>query len=218
MSFRSPAGKSVFFRSCDKQAEKDPVKNLPFSSLKCRPFRDIILKKTGLNLTLSLNASVRHLMKNGFVDEIRSLIKESAVAPEQLEIEITESILMDSADKSLQCMNELKAMGVKLAIDDFGTGYSSLSYLNRIPANLLKIDKAFIDEINANESSKQYVAAMISIGHIMGLDVISEGVEEDAQLEALKSIGCNYIQGYIWGQTNVCRGCRKISGIDEVGF
>ena len=139
-------------------------------------------------------------MKNGFIEEIRDLIESNGIAPELLEIEITESILMDSADKSLQCMNELRDMGVKLAIDDFGTGYSSLSYLNRIPANLLKIDKSFIDRINANESSKQYVAAMISIGHIMGLDVISEGVEEEEQLEALRSIGCDYVQGYIWGR------------------
>ena len=91
-------------------------------------------------------------------------------------------------------------MGIKLAIDDFGTGYSSLSYLNKIPANLLKIDKSFIDKINANESSKQYVAAIISMGHIMGLDVISEGVEEEEQLATLKEIGCDLIQGYIWGK------------------
>ena len=91
-------------------------------------------------------------------------------------------------------------MGIKLAIDDFGTGYSSLSYLNKIPANLLKIDKSFIDRINSSESSKQYVAAMISMGHIMGLDVISEGVEETEQIEALRSIGCDLIQGYIWGR------------------
>jgi EAL domain-containing protein (putative c-di-GMP-specific phosphodiesterase class I) len=91
-------------------------------------------------------------------------------------------------------------MGVKLAIDDFGTGYSSLSYLNKIPADLLKIDKSFIDRINASESSRQYVAAMISMGHIMGLDVISEGVEEEEQVEALRSIGCDLIQGFYWGR------------------
>ncbi|MBR5165394.1 MAG: EAL domain-containing protein [Ruminococcus sp.] len=91
-------------------------------------------------------------------------------------------------------------MGIKLAIDDFGTGYSSLSYLSKIPANLLKIDKSFIDRINTNESSKQYVAAMISMGHIMGLEVISEGVEQPEQIEALRSVGCDLIQGFIWGR------------------
>ena len=117
-----------------------------------------------------------------------------------LEIEITESILMDSVNKAIQCINDLKSMGIKLAIDDFGTGYSSLSYLNKIPADLLKIDKSFIDRINASESSRQHVAAMISMGHIMGLDVISEGVEEEEQVEALRSIGCDLIQGYVWGK------------------
>jgi len=84
--------------------------------------------------------------------------------------------------------------------DDFGTGYSSLSYLNNIPATLLKIDKSFIDKMNSSEKSKQYVAAIISLGHIMGYEVISEGVEEDDQLETLRKIGCDYIQGYIWGR------------------
>ena len=113
---------------------------------------------------------------------------------------VNDTLGFKAGNKALQCINELRDMGVKLAIDDFGTGYSSLSYLNKIPANLLKIDKSFIDKINANESSKQYVAAIISMGHIMGLDVISEGVEEEEQLEALRSIGCDYVQGYIWGR------------------
>ena len=91
-------------------------------------------------------------------------------------------------------------MGIKIAIDDFGTGYSSLSYLNKFPANLLKIDKSFVDDMNKDDSSKQYVAAIISIGHIMGLDVIAEGVEEEEQLASLKDIGCDYIQGFIWGR------------------
>ena len=101
-------------------------------------------------------------------------------------------------------------MGVKLAIDDFGTGYSSLSYLNKIPANLLKIDKSFIDKINSSDSSKQYVAAIVSIGHIMGLDVISEGVEKKEQLDALRSIGCDYVQGYIWGRPMSAENAEKL--------
>ena len=97
-------------------------------------------------------------------------------------------------------LNELKKIGVHIAIDDFGTGYSSLSYLYRFPADLLKIDKSFIDKMNTNESSRQYVAAIISIGHIMGFEVISEGVEDQSQLETLKNTGCDYIQGFIWGR------------------
>ena len=108
--------------------------------------------------------------------------------------------MIDSVDKALSCIDELKSMGVQIAIDDFGTGYSSLSYLNRFPANLLKIDKSFIDAMNTSESSRQYVAAIISMGHIMGFDVISEGVEEDEQLKTLKDIGCDFVQGFVWGR------------------
>lgn len=159
-----------------------------------------LLKKTGADITLSINISVRHLMKNNFMDEIRDILEKSGVPSSHLEIEITESIMIDSIDKALEVIGEIKEMGIKIAIDDFGTGYSSLSYLNKFPADLLKIDKSFIDEMNSSESSKQYVAMIISIGHIMNLDVISEGVEEPEQLETLKAIGCDYIQGYIWGK------------------
>jgi EAL domain-containing protein (putative c-di-GMP-specific phosphodiesterase class I) len=139
-------------------------------------------------------------MRNDFIDEIRNLLRDSGIPADKLEIEITESIMIDSVDKALQCIAEIKSMGIQIAIDDFGTGYSSLSYLNRFPANLLKIDKSFIDKMNTNESSRQYVAAIISMGHIMGFDVISEGVEEPEQLETLRSIGCDYIQGFLWGR------------------
>ena len=108
--------------------------------------------------------------------------------------------MIESVDKAMNCINEIRKMGVKIAIDDFGTGYSSLSYLNNFPAHLLKIDKSFIDKMNSSDSSKQYVAAIISLGHVMGFNVISEGVEEDSQIETLKNIGCDFIQGYIWGR------------------
>ncbi len=169
-------------------------------SRKAAMFFGELLRKTGAKLTLSLNTSVRHLMKSDFVDEIRKLLKDSGIPASQLEIEITESIMIDSVDKALRCIDELKSMGIQIAIDDFGTGYSSLSYLNRFPADLLKIDKSFIDEMNKSESSRQYVAAIISMGHVMGFDVISEGVEEANQLETLKDIGCDYVQGFIWGR------------------
>ena len=159
-----------------------------------------ILKKVETDVILSLNVSVVHLMKRDFLKEIKSLLNDNMIPPSQLEIEITESIMIESDENAIRCLNDLKRLGVKIAIDDFGTGYSSLSYLNTIPADLLKIDKSFIDKMNTSDSSKKYVATIISIGHLMNFDVISEGVEEDAQLETLKSIGCDYIQGFIWGR------------------
>ncbi len=169
-------------------------------SRKAAMFFGELLRKTGAELTLSLNASVRHMMKSDFLDEIRSILKDSGVPANRIEIEITESIMIDSVDKALRCIDELKSMGIQIAIDDFGTGYSSLSYLNRFPADLLKIDKSFIDAMNTSDSSRQYVAAIISMGHVMGFDVISEGVEEPDQLETLKDIGCDFVQGFIWGR------------------
>ena len=139
-------------------------------------------------------------MKNDFFDEIKNLLNTSGIPASQLEIEITESIMIDSAEKALHCIDEIKKMGIKIAIDDFGTGYSSLSYLNSFPADLLKIDKSFIDKMNQSESSRQYVAAIISMGHIMGFKVLSEGVEDTDQLETLREIGCDYIQGFVWGR------------------
>ncbi|MBQ9232978.1 MAG: EAL domain-containing protein [Lachnospiraceae bacterium] len=159
-----------------------------------------LVKKTSADITLSINVSVRHLMKSDFLEEIRELIKSSGIPALQLEIEITESIMIESMDKAMNCIKDLKDIGVKIAIDDFGTGYSSLSYLNDFPADLLKIDKSFIDKMNSSDSSRQYVAAIISLGHIMGFDVISEGVEDSDQLDTLREIGCDYIQGFIWGR------------------
>ena len=159
-----------------------------------------IIKETGAEIILSVNVSVRHLMKNDFLDEVRAILDESGIPAGQIEIEITESIMIDSAEKALRCIEELHRWGLKIAIDDFGTGYSSLSYLNNFPANLIKIDKTFIDKMNTGESSKQYIAAIISIGHIMGFEVISEGVEEQEQLDTLREIGCDFVQGFVWGR------------------
>ncbi len=188
----------IFIPVAEKVGLIDLVDGIVFR--KSAMFFGRIIKEYNADITLSVNVSVRHLMKNGFLDEVKDIIKEANVSPAQIEIEITESIMIDSVDKALQVINELKEMGIKIAIDDFGTGYSSLSYLNRFPANLLKIDKSFVDKMNTGDSAKQYVAAIVSIGHIMGFDVIAEGVEEQDQLEILGKVGCDFIQGFIWGR------------------
>ena len=163
-------------------------------------FLENVTKETGSQVMISCNVSVRHLMKNNFIEDIKRVLEQHNVSPSRIEIEITESIMIDSAEKALERIEELKAMGMKVAIDDFGTGYSSLSYLNNFPSDLLKIDKSFIDNMSLNDSSKQYVAMIISIGHTLDLKVISEGVESPDQVNVLKSIGCDYIQGFVWGK------------------
>ncbi len=167
---------------------------------KAASFFGDVVRRSGSDITLSVNISVQHMMKNNFIAEVKSILEECKVPANQVEIEITESIMIDSAENAFKCLDALKQMGLRIAIDDFGTGYSSLSYLNRMSADLLKVDKAFIDQMNATDSSRKYVAAIISIGHIMNLEVIAEGVEEGDQMETLRDIGCDFIQGFIWGR------------------
>ena len=161
---------------------------------------DILRADKDSDLIVSCNVSVKHLMKNNFIDDIRGILVKYNVPPKHIEIEITESIMIDSMDKALERIDEIKNLGMKVAIDDFGTGYSSLSYLHNFPSDLLKIDKSFIDLMNTSESSKQYVASIVTIGHVLNFSVISEGVEEESQIATLKEIGCDYIQGFVWGR------------------
>lgn len=163
-------------------------------------FMGEVVRKTHSNVVLSVNASVRHLLRSGFVDEIKAALKESGLPANQLEIEITESILIESVEKAIKCIKQISALGVRIAIDDFGTGYSSLSYLNSFPADLIKVDRSFIITMNSSETSKQFVAAIIALGHVMNYKVIAEGVENQEQLDTLNQIGCDLIQGFVWGR------------------
>ena len=194
-SIMSPA---VFIPVAEKVGLIDQIDYLVFRD--AAKFIGGLIEKTGTDVKLSVNVSVKHLMKNDFLDEVRGILDTCGVPAAQLEIEITESVMIDSVEKALECIAEMRKMGLKIAIDDFGTGYSSLSYLNNFPANLLKVDKAFIDQMNESDASKQYVAAIISMGHVMNFDVIAEGVEAEDQLETLREIGCDYIQGFLWGR------------------
>ena len=178
---------------------------------KAAAFFGKLLRKTNADITLSVNVSVRHLMKNDFLQETREVLELNGIPTKNLEVEITESVMIDSAERALQCINSLKEMGVQIAIDDFGTGYSSLSYLNSFPADLLKIDKSFVDKMNDSDSMRQYVAAIISMGHIMGFDVISEGVEQQQQMETLQSIHCDFIQGFLWGRPLSAEDAEKVA-------
>ncbi|PYG87620.1 diguanylate cyclase (GGDEF)-like protein [Ruminiclostridium sufflavum DSM 19573] len=172
-----------------------------------------ILEITKENLMLSVNISVLHLLNKGFLDEIQQMLDETGFPPSQLEIEITESVFISSMTKAIETLNDLKEIGVCIALDDFGTGYSSLSYLSKLPIDLLKIDKSFIDELLLSESGRNYVAAIISIGHIMNFSVISEGVESQKQLDILASLGSDYMQGYLWGKPMLPKDVVKLLGI-----
>ncbi len=149
---------------------------------------------------LALNLSILQLNKKDFVENIEQLITETNCQPQWLELEVTEGQIMKDADKAIQILKQLKGLGISLAIDDFGTGYSSLSQLKRLPIDKLKIDQSFIRDLPHDDEDVVISKSVISLAKNMGLDVIAEGVETQAQKDFLLENDCRYIQGYFYGK------------------
>ena len=154
----------------------------------------------GSSIVISINVSAKNISSHGFVSEIRGGLEESGFPPQCLEIEITEYSFAEDDITTTENLTELRSLGVQIALDDFGTGYTSLSQVMRLPVNLLKIDKSLIDDIEHNQVNRDFVDAIIYMGHLMNCDVISEGVESDKQLGLLKDHECDYVQGFVWGK------------------
>lgn len=152
------------------------------------------------DVDISVNVSGKHITLPGFTDYIIRCLDLANFNPNNLKIEITESSYIKDFDESIKVMDKLKSIGIKIALDDFGTGYSSLSYLARLPSDLLKIDKSFIDDMEIDRGKCNFVDVIIRLGHIMNNKVIAEGVENTEQLALLSFLGCDYIQGYVWGK------------------
>ena len=158
-------------------------------------------QRAGLGpLRVAVNLSSRQFRDAGLPELIAQILRETALPSTSLEIELTESLMMEDVDTAVATMRALKAMGVHLSIDDFGTGYSSLSYLKRFPVDVLKIDQSFVRDIGNDASSSAMVAAMISLSHELGLRVIAEGVETRAQWDYLLGRGCDEVQGYYFSR------------------
>lgn len=145
---------------------------------------------------IAINISSIDLQNREFVQDIKRIIKDTGINPEMIELEITESVLMNSFEVSIEALKKLMEIGIKIALDDFGTGYSSLSYLRKIPINTLKIDKSFIDNITSNTKEEAIITNIIEMAHSMDLEVVAEGVETKDQYSILKNRNCDYIQGY----------------------
>lgn len=152
------------------------------------------------NLHVAVNISAKQLIADNFIAIIRNAIREAGIEPQQLELEVTESMLMVSIEEAICKLNELKALGVNVTLDDFGTGYSSLTYLRRLPIDTVKIDKSFIDQMMNDEHVDQVVGSIITMAHILGMTVVAEGVEEEQQFMRLYLHGCDSIQGYLFSQ------------------
>jgi len=148
-------------------------------------------------LRVAVNISARQFKQDNFVSLVKSILDESGLPPEYLELELTESTIMERADRNIQTLLELKKLGVTLAIDDFGTGYSSLSYLKHFPIDRLKIDRSFLRDLTIGGDDAAIAEAIIVMAHSLNLDVVAEGVEQEEQFDFLHSRKCDTLQGFL---------------------
>ena len=149
---------------------------------------------------VSVNLSARQLAHPSIVGDVAAALDGSGLPPSRLWLELTETALFEEADAPLPVLHELKALGVQLVLDDFGTGYSSLAYLQRFPLDALKIDRAFVAEMTQDPRAAALVEAITTMARSLGLTVVPEGIETEAQREALIALGCRYGQGYLFGR------------------
>ena len=161
-------------------------------------------------LDMAVNLSARQLQRRELVEEVAATLAETGLDPSRLVVEITESVMMQDMDLSIQRLAELKALGVQLAVDDFGTGYSSLNYIRRFPVDILKVDKSFIDEVSAGGEETVLAAAIIEIAGILNLRPVAEGIERADQLDRLLALNCELGQGFYFAKP------MPIEGIDEL--
>jgi diguanylate cyclase len=147
-------------------------------------------------IRIAVNISPSHFRQPGFLSMVRSAIVDHHLDPRYLEVEVTETTVMNDADGSVEILEELSRLGVLVSIDDFGTGYSSMSYLRRFPIDKLKIDRSFIKDLTTHSDAASIVKAIISMAHSLQLKVVAEGVETAQQLEQLRELGCDQFQGY----------------------
>jgi diguanylate cyclase (GGDEF)-like protein/PAS domain S-box-containing protein len=162
-------------------------------------------------IRIGVNVSGKQIREPGMVEMVRQALQATGIAPTQIELEITESTIMQDDVLTVQTLRQLKEMGVGLALDDFGTGYSSLSYLRRFTIDRVKIDRTFISELPGNASDAALTSAIIAMAHGLQLDVVAEGVETEAQARFLELRGCDELQGYLYG-----RPCPAVEFVDRL--
>ncbi|HLM86513.1 MAG TPA: EAL domain-containing protein [Solirubrobacteraceae bacterium] len=159
-----------------------------------------IWHKRGLSLNMSVNVSARQLERPEFVADVRAVLRDSAMDPAMLTLEITETVLMRKPETTATLLNELKALGVRIAVDDFGTGYSSLAYLRQFPVDSLKIDRTFITGLELSSEAHALTHTLIQLGKALGLQTLAEGVERHDQVRELQREGCDLAQGFLFAR------------------
>jgi len=150
------------------------------------------------DLAVSINVSARQFERPELVDEVGEALRASGLEPEALKLEITESVLMANAPASASVLDRLRRLGVQVQVDDFGTGYSSLSYLHRFRVDTLKIDRSFVSALGGDGETMEIIRTILTLGRNLGVDIVAEGVESPGQLDALRSLGCEFVQGFLF--------------------
>jgi len=149
---------------------------------------------------MSVNLSPRQFADPALVASIAEVLELTGLDPAALELEITETSVMDRSEAGLQALADLRALGVRLVLDDFGTGWSSLAYLRQLPLDTIKIDKAFVTELDETDRNVAIVQAVLSLAHGLGVSVVAEGIETPLQARRLRELGCDMGQGYAWSR------------------
>lgn len=175
-----PLGRLVLAEACSAVARLGPV--------------------AGRLLHVSVNVAARQLQQPEFVEHVLSVLAETGLAPNRLVLEMTESAMIRDADAVVGRLRSLRSAGISIAIDDFGTGYSSLNYLRHLPVDIVKIDRTFVNGVVTDPSQRGLVAAIVDLGHLLGLREVAEGVETIDQMRALRELGCDFGQGYHWAR------------------
>jgi EAL domain-containing protein (putative c-di-GMP-specific phosphodiesterase class I) len=149
---------------------------------------------------VAVNLSARQLRSDNLVNEIDAALSETALAASSLELEITESMVMENPERVIKLLDRIRSRGIHLSLDDFGTGHSSLAYLKRFPIDCVKIDRTFIKDMPANTDDVAISRTIVAMARSLGLATVAEGVETEAQLELLRTLGCDQIQGYFFSR------------------
>ena len=167
-------------------------------------------EKFGKPIIMSINVSAIQYMKVDFVSHLKSVIEKYKVNPQDIELEVTESVLIDGFENVAQKLAELREYGVRVSLDDFGTGFSSLAYLKKLPIDTLKIDKSFIDTLLIDEPTRIITETIVKMVKTLGFEAVAEGVEEEQQYEYLSSIGCDIIQGFYFAKPQTVEEIEKL--------
>jgi EAL domain-containing protein (putative c-di-GMP-specific phosphodiesterase class I) len=149
---------------------------------------------------MSVNVSAVQFASMDFADAVARILESEDMSPHYLELELTESLLLAGMEESVKQMDRLKALGVRIAVDDFGTGYSSLSYLHRLPIDVIKIDRLFLEKITEPQGTYPIVTAILSLANALKIDTVAEGIETEVQMALLTELGANRFQGYLFSK------------------